>query len=96
MIHLTTNEQYGPYHEKGCAAVQVSPEQGQFMAMLVELLGVRRAIEVGVYTGYSSTAVAMALPDDGRLAALDRDARPMEVARRYWDLAGVRHKVREC
>lgn len=76
------------------ANMQITPEQGQFMGFLVETLGVQRAIEIGVYTGYSSLAVAMALPADGRLEALDRDERTMALARKYWHLAGVSHKVR--
>ncbi|KAI8464284.1 MAG: O-methyltransferase [Monoraphidium minutum] len=75
------------------ANMQVSPEQGAFMSLLVELMGVRRAVEVGVFTGYSALAVAMALPPDGRLVACDRDARTMEVAQRYFQAAGVAHKV---
>jgi predicted O-methyltransferase YrrM len=75
------------------AQMQIGPEQGQFMALLVRLIGARRAIEVGVFTGYSSLAVAMALPDDGRLLACDVDAEWTAIARRYWRAAGVEHKV---
>lgn len=75
------------------AGMQISPEQGQFMALLVELLGVRRAIEVGVFTGYSSLRVALALPPDGRLLACDVSADFTNVARRYWREAGVENKI---
>jgi predicted O-methyltransferase YrrM len=63
------------------------------MALLVRLIGARRAIEVGVFTGYSSLAVALALPDDGRLLACDVDAEWTAIARRYWKEAGVDHKI---
>uniref|UniRef100_A0A453RXV3 Caffeoyl-CoA O-methyltransferase n=1 Tax=Aegilops tauschii subsp. strangulata TaxID=200361 RepID=A0A453RXV3_AEGTS len=61
--------------------------------MLVQILGADRCIEVGVYTGYSSLAVALALPESGRLVACERDERSLEVAKRYYQLAGVAHKV---
>ncbi|MEW5300988.1 MAG: hypothetical protein WDW38_009436 [Sanguina aurantia] len=73
--------------------MQVTPEQGQFLAFLVEMLGVQAAIEVGVFTGYSSLAIALALPANGRLIALDRDAGTMAMAESFWEKAGVRHKV---
>ena len=75
------------------ARMQVSPEQGQFMGLLVRLTGARRCLEVGVYTGYSSLAVALALPADGRIVACDVSERWTSVARRYWAAAGVAHKV---
>lgn len=75
------------------ARMLVPPEQGAFMTFLVQALGVRRAIEVGVFTGYSSTAVALALPENGVLVACDRDARTMEIARRFWRRAGVSLKI---
>lgn len=73
--------------------MQVSPAQAQLLAMLVQILGAERCIEVGVYTGYSSLAVALALPESGRLVACERDERSLEVAKRYYQLAGVAHKV---
>jgi|SRR5579859_3731786 len=75
------------------ARMQISPEQGQFMQMLVKLLGARRYIEVGVFTGYSSLAVALALPADGRVLACDVSAEFTAVARRYWKEAGVAGKI---
>ena len=75
------------------ATMQISPEQGQFMAMLVKLLGVRRAIEVGVFTGYSALAVALALPEDGQLLACDINREWTDMAQRYWHEAGVAHKI---
>jgi caffeoyl-CoA O-methyltransferase len=73
--------------------MQISAAQGQFMGLLVELIGARRAIEVGTYTGYSALAVALALPDDGALIACDVSEEWTAVARRYWTEAGVDHKI---
>jgi predicted O-methyltransferase YrrM len=73
--------------------MQISPEQGQFMALLARLTGARRCLEVGVFTGYSSLATALALPDDGRIVACDVSEEWTAVARRYWQRAGVAHKV---
>jgi predicted O-methyltransferase YrrM len=75
------------------AGMQISPEQGQLMGLLVELMGARRALEVGVFTGYSSTVVALALPTDGKLVACDVSADWTDVARRYWQEAGVASKI---
>ena len=75
------------------SGMQISPEQGQFMQLLVKALGIRRAIEVGVFTGYSSLCVALAMPDDGRIIACDVSEEWTEVARRYWKQAGVDHKI---
>ena len=71
------------------ARMQISPEQGQFMALLARLINAQRCIEVGVYTGYSALAVAQALPDEGYLLACDVDEEATAVARRYWSEAGV-------
>lgn len=75
------------------ASMQIAPEQGQLMALLVKLLGARRTIEVGVFTGYSALAVALALPEDGRILACDVSDEYTRVAREYWQRAGVAHKI---
>ncbi|NKI97294.1 class I SAM-dependent methyltransferase [Rhizobacter sp. SG703] len=74
-------------------SMQISPEQGQFMSLLVRLIGARRAIEVGVFTGYSALTVALALPDDGRLLACDISDDYTRVGRPFWQQAGVAHKI---
>lgn len=73
--------------------MQIPPEQGQFMALLMELMGATRCIEVGVFTGYSSLVVALALPPEGRITACDISEEFTAVARRYWAEAGVDHKI---
>ena len=75
------------------AGMQISPDQGQLMALLVRLMGARRAIEVGVFTGYSALTVALALPPDGRLLACDVNAEYTAVGRPFWEQAGVAHKI---
>jgi predicted O-methyltransferase YrrM len=75
------------------ARMQISPEQGQFMQLLVRLLGARRCVEVGVFTGYSSLAVALALPAEGHILACDVSEEFTAVARRYWKEAGVAGKI---
>ena len=75
------------------AIMQIPPEQGQFMALLVKLIGARRALEVGTYTGYSALSVAMALPQDGTLISCDVSEEWTGIARRYWAEAGVADKI---
>jgi predicted O-methyltransferase YrrM len=73
--------------------MQIAPEQGAFMAMLVRLIGAKRSIEIGTFTGYSSLAVALAMPADGRIVCCDLSEDWTSVARRYWAEAGVSDRV---
>jgi caffeoyl-CoA O-methyltransferase len=75
------------------AVMQITAEQGQLMALLARLVGARRAIEVGVYTGYSALSVALALPEDGYLLACDVSEAYTSVGRPFWKQAGVAHKI---
>ena len=75
------------------ARMQISEEQGQFLYLLAQLIGTRRAIEVGTFTGYSALCVARALPPDGKLLCLDVDDEWTSIARKYWEQAGVVDKV---
>jgi caffeoyl-CoA O-methyltransferase len=75
------------------ATMQIAPEQGQFMALLVQLLGAKKTLEVGVFKGYSSLCVALALPKDGKVIACDISEEYTAIARRYWEIAGVADKI---
>jgi caffeoyl-CoA O-methyltransferase len=75
------------------AIMQIAPEQGQFMALLVQLLGATKTLEVGVFTGYSSLCVALALPANGKIVACDVSEEYTAIARRYWEAAGVADKI---
>jgi predicted O-methyltransferase YrrM len=75
------------------AGMQIAPEQGQFMQLLLKLVDARRVIEAGVFTGYSSLAMALALPDDGRILACDISEEYTAIARRHWAAAGVAAKI---
>lgn len=75
------------------ANMQISPEQGALLQMLVKLTGARRTIEIGVFTGYSALAVALALPADGRILACDVSDEYTRVGRPYWERAGVAGKI---
>lgn len=77
----------------GPAGMQVSPEQGQLLAFLASLIGAKRIVEVGTFTGYSSLAVALALPADGRITCCDVSEEWTAIAQRYWDQAGVAGKI---
>lgn len=75
------------------AGMQITPEQGQFMQLLVRLLGAKRCIEIGTYTGYSSLAVALALPPGGKIVCCDISEEWTSVARKYWSLASAAGKI---
>ncbi len=75
------------------AGMQIAAEQGTFMAMLVELMGARRIVEVGTFTGYSSLCMARALPPDGRLITCDVSDDFTAIARRYWEKGGVADRI---
>ena len=75
------------------AVMQISPEQGALMALLAELMGAERALEIGVFTGYSALVVARAMGERGRLTALEKDAAYAETARRFWAEAGVAERI---
>ena len=73
--------------------MQISPEQGQFMALLIKLLGAKKTLDIGVFTGYSSLVVALALPTDGKIVACDVSEEYTSIARHYWQVAGVSAKI---
>lgn len=75
------------------AGMQVSPDQGQLLGFVAGLIGARRAIEIGTFTGYSALCIASALPADGRLVACDTSAEWTDIARRYWREAGVAERI---
>ena len=75
------------------AIMQISPEQGQFMRLMVELIGARRAVEIGTFTGYSALCVAEAMGPEGRLIACDVSAEYTAMARRYWARAGIAERI---
>jgi len=75
------------------AGMQISPEQGQFMSLLIKLIDARRTIEIGTFTGYSALTVALALPDDGKILACDISDEYTSVGKPYWRRAGVADKI---
>jgi predicted O-methyltransferase YrrM len=75
------------------ARMQIGPEQGQFMALLLKLMGAKRYLEVGTFTGYSALACALAMPDDSEVVALDISNEWTAIARRYWEEAGVAERI---
>ncbi len=75
------------------SGMQIGADQGQFMALLVQAIGARRCLEIGTYTGYSALAVALALPEEGRVTCCDINAEWTAIAQRYWKKAGMDHKI---
>lgn len=80
-------------HKMSMSQMQVSPEQGQLMRFLVELMGAKRIIELGVFTGYSTLSMAMGLPEEGYIIACDINVEWTKIAKKYWDMAGVASKI---
>lgn len=80
-------------HKMSMGQMQISPEQGQFMCLLIELLGARKTVDIGVFTGYSALSVALALPPEGKVVACDINSEWTKIARRFWEMAGVASKI---
>jgi predicted O-methyltransferase YrrM len=80
-------------HKMSMSQMQISPEQGQFMRLLIELMGAKKTLELGVFTGYSALAVALALPEDGKIFACDINGEWTKIARKFWEKAGVMGKI---
>lgn len=78
-------------HEMG--VMQIAPEQGQFMALLIQLIGAKKTLDIGTFTGYSALCVALALPPDGQVITCDISEEDTALARRYWQQAGVADKI---
>ncbi len=74
-------------------AQQISPEQGQFMALLVELLGAKKTLDIGTFTGYSALVVALALPLDGKVIACDVNTEWTSIAKKFWQAGNVANKI---
>lgn len=75
------------------SVMQISPEQGQFMGLLMELIFAKRTLDIGTFTGYSALVVALHLPPDGKVIACELDPKIAEVAKRFWQEAGVASKI---
>ena len=91
--HSLLEELRAVTHNDPLARMQISPEQGQFMALLVQAIGARRCIEIGTFTGYSALVVSLALPDDGFMVCCDINREWTAIAQTYWERAGVAHKI---
>ncbi len=73
--------------------MQIAPEQGQFMRLLIEILGAKKTLDIGVFTGYSALSVALALPSNGKVIACDVSTESTAIAKRFWEMAGQSSKI---
>ncbi len=80
-------------HKMSTSRMQISPEQGQFMRWLVELMQAKKTLDIGVYTGYSAVSVALGLPEEGRVIGCDANVEWTKIAKRFWEMAGVANKI---
>jgi predicted O-methyltransferase YrrM len=80
-------------HKMSMSQMQISPEQGQFMRLLIELIGAKKTLDIGVFTGYSALSVALSLPADGKVIGCDINGDWTGIARRFWELAGMTQKI---
>lgn len=80
-------------HKLSDSRMQISPEQGQFMALLMEILGAKKTLDIGTFTGYSALAVALALPKDGKVFAFDLSDEWTSIARQFWQRSGAGDKI---
>jgi predicted O-methyltransferase YrrM len=80
-------------HKMSMGHMQISPEQGQFMRLLIELMGAKKTLDIGVFTGYSALSVALALPENGKVIGCDINGEWTKIARKYWEIAGVTSKI---
>lgn len=79
--------------KKFSTKMQISPEQGQFMRLLVEILGAKKTLDIGTFTGYSALAVALSLPEEGKVIACDINPETSSMAKHFWEVAGMIHKI---
>lgn len=91
--HPILKELRAETHKLSSYVMQISPEQGQFMGLLIELLQAKKTLDIGTFTGYSALAVALALPADGHVIACDLDKQTTDVAKHFWAKANVSHKI---
>jgi predicted O-methyltransferase YrrM len=80
-------------HKMSMSQMQISPEQGQFMRLLIELMGAKKTLDIGTFTGYSALSVALGLPADGQVIACDINGEWTKIARQYWEMSGVGNRI---
>lgn len=80
-------------HKMSMGQMQISPEQGQFMSLLIELMQAQKTLDIGTFTGYSALCVALALPEHGQVIACDINGEWTQIAQRFWQKAGMSHKI---